>query len=297
MEKRLLGKTGMMVSAITYGGIVSTDENYEGANLTHGGQDKSDMYVDYAIKSGVNYFDVAPQYGNAQERMGNSLLSYRKEIYLACKTLKRGAEDARKELEESLKLLHTDYFDVYQLHCLETVEEVDVAFSKGGVMEVLLKARAEGVARHLGITCHTEEAAMRALSYYDFDTVLFPMNWALHIKRGFGNQIIQAKKEKNFGLLGIKSMIHRAWFDDDERYSSRYPKSWCRPITDNDPLRIAAMKYALTMGVDTFVPPGNFEQFALAVEHIEECLKNPISEADMELLRSELGSTDGHEFM
>jgi RPA family protein len=286
MQKQLLGKTGLNISRVTYGGIVSMDDT----------QAESDRFVRYAIEHGVNYFDVAPTYGNAQERLGNSLVPYRKDVYLACKTENRTAEGAKKLLEESLRLLHTDHFDVYQLHALKTVEEVETVFAKGGAMEVLLKAKEDGVAKHLGITCHSEEAALRALELYDFETILFPLNWGLHLKKGFGNKILAAKKEKGLGLLGMKAFIHRAWLDEDERKASRFPKSWCMPITDDDAFTLAALKYAFSLGIDTLVPPGNFENFSFAVEHAEECLANPLNDADMALLRGRLPEIEGHEF-
>lgn len=297
MQKNELGKTGLLVSAVTYGGIISTDDGYSGAFPLGDGQEKSDEYVDYAIKNGINYFDVAPKYGNAQGRLGNSLKPYRKDVYLACKTLYRTAEDAWNDLENSLKLLHTDYFDVYQMHCLSSVREVETAFSKGGCMETMLKAKEQGLVKHLGITCHTEDAAIRALELYDFETVLFPLNWALHLKKGFGSQIIAARKEKGFGLLGMKSLIHRAWVNDEEREASRFPKSWCKPISDNENLAIAAMKYALEMGMDTIVPPGNFEQFSFVVEHIEKCLENSLSHEEKKLLHLMLPDIEGYDFL
>jgi hypothetical protein len=286
MEKRILGKTGLEISAVTYGGIVSMKD----------GQEQSDRYVAYAIEKGINYFDVAPTYGDAQEKLGNSLAPYRKDVFLACKTENRTAEGAKRLMEESLNLLHTDHFDVYQMHALKTVEEVETAFAKGGAMEVIFKAKEEGVAKHLGITCHTEEAALRALELYDFESVLFPLNWGLNMKKGFGNKIIAAKKEKGIGLLGMKAFIHRAWRNDEERYASRFPKSWCMPITDDEAFMVAAMKYTLNLGADTLIPPGNFENFSFAVEHIDECLANPLNDADLALLKSHLPDTEGHDF-
>ncbi len=294
MEKRMLGKTGLMVSAVVYGGIISADDAFDRAFPSGRGQEESDSHVAYAVRHGVNYFDVAPQYGNAQGRLGISLAPYRKDVILACKTLYRTADDVERDLEASLKLLKTDYFDVYQMHALTTTEQVDCVFAKGGAMEAILKARDAGVLRHLGITCHSEEAALLALSRYDFETVLFPTNWALHMKKGFAEAIVQAKREKGFGLLGMKSFIHRAWRDDAEK--AAFPKSWCKPITGDDAFLIAAMKYALRLGIDTLVPPGNFANFSFAVEHIDECLKNPLSEADMALLCSKLPETENLDF-
>lgn len=284
MQKILLGKTGMEISRVFYGGIVSMQD----------GQACSDKYVEYAIAHGINYFDVAPTYGDAQEKLGNSLLPYRKDVYLACKTNQRLAEGAKATLEQSLELLKTDHFDLYQMHELPSVADVETAFAKGGAMEVLLKAKEEGVAKHLGITCHSEAAALRALELYDFDTVLFPTNWGVNMGKGFGNAIAAEIIKRGIGFLGMKSMIHRAWLPD-ERAASRFPKSWCKPISENDALSVAAMKYAYTMGVQSIVPPGNFENFSFAVEHADEIL-TPLTDAERDLLQAELVKIDGHYF-
>ncbi len=284
MQKILLGKTGMEISRVFYGGIVSMQD----------GQACSDKYVEYAIAHGINYFDVAPTYGDAQEKLGNSLLPYRKDVYLACKTQQRLAEGAKATLEKSLELLKTDHFDLYQMHELSSVADVETAFAKGGAMEVLLKAKEEGVAKHLGITCHSEAAALRALELYDFDTVLFPTNWGVNMGKGFGNAIAAEIIKRGIGFLGMKSMIHRAWLPD-ERAASRFPKSWCKPISENDALSIAAIKYAYTMGVQSIVPPGNFENFSFAVEHADEIL-TPLTDAERDLLQAELIKIDGHHF-
>lgn len=273
MIKRKFGNTGFNVSPVTYGGIVSMQD----------GQNASDKYVSWAIDCGINYFDVAPTYGDAQEKLGNSLLPYRKDIYLACKTGCRMKVDAQKEFEESLRLLHTDYFDVYQLHALSSEDEVDKAFGIGGVMEMMVKAKEQGLVRNLGITCHSESAALKAMSLYDFDTVLFPLNWHMNIGYGMGTQLCKKAKEKGMGLISMKGLIERSWMNPDERKDS---KAWCKPIDiDNKELRLAAMKYSLSLGPDTLIPPGNFEDFSFVVENIEECLKNPLSEDDLTLLK------------
>ena len=101
------------------------------------GQDASDRYVAWAVDHGVNYFDVAPGYGNAQDQLGISLEPYRKQVSLACKTQRRDKVSAEKDLERSLKLLKTDYFDVYQLHAISSKDDVERAFAPGGVMEMM----------------------------------------------------------------------------------------------------------------------------------------------------------------
>ncbi|MHB8971565.1 MAG: aldo/keto reductase [Pirellulaceae bacterium] len=120
-------------------------------------------FVAEAVDRGVNYFDVAPYYGNAQERLGPALQSYREKCFLACKTLERDAAGAAKELQRSLKLLKTDYFDLYQLHALMDVDEVEEAFGPGGAMETILKAQQDGKVRYIGFSAHSEEAAHAAM--------------------------------------------------------------------------------------------------------------------------------------
>lgn len=286
MQRRKLGNTGYEISPVVYGGIVSMED----------GQEASDRYVEFAVEHGINYFDVAPTYGDAQEKLGNSLKPYRNHIYLACKTNCRLAEDGKKELEESFDLLHTDYFDVYQMHGLVSMAELNTAFSKGGVMEIMCKGKEEGVLKKLGITCHSEEVALEALKRYDFDTVLFPLNWGLNLGKNFGTRIAKAAKEKNIGLLGMKTLIHRAWISEEERIRSDFPKSWCKPISDNADLGIAALKYTLSMGADAVVPPGNFESFSFVVEHIDECLNTPLTDEEKALLADELRKIDGQYF-
>lgn len=288
MRYQELGSTGYRVSAISYGGIVSS-QHFDKAVIPGDGQGMSDRYVAWALDHGVNYFDVAPGYGDAQLLMGNSLAPHRKEVYLACKTALRDREGAEREMLESLKLLHTDYFDVYQLHGLVTMAELEQAFAPGGAMEVLRDMREKGIARKISFTAHTESVALKALELYDFDTVLFPFNWHMHMAHGMGETLRTVARGKGVGLLCMKSMIECAW-GEEERYASKYPKSWCKPIDiDEDPkLLLAAMKYALSLGVDTLIPPGNFGHFKFAVEHIEEALDSPLTESDRALLAARL---------
>ena len=112
MLYRKFGRTGFEISAVSYGGIVSMDD----------GQAASDRYVSWAIDRGVNYFDIAPSYGDAQEKLGNSLKPYRSGVRLACKTGERMRKGAEREMLESMRMLHTDHFDVYQLHGISSME-------------------------------------------------------------------------------------------------------------------------------------------------------------------------------
>ncbi|MCL1857651.1 MAG: aldo/keto reductase [Oscillospiraceae bacterium] len=275
MKKSILGETGIEVSTVIFGGIIVGGETSEDCS----------RYVSYAIDKGVNYFDVAPSYGNAQEMLSPALAPYRKNTYLACKSTVRDS-GIKDELYNSLKVLKTDYFDVYQLHGLSNQEDIDKAFSKNGAMEVLIRAKQEGYIKNIGISAHNEDIAIQALSYYDFATVLFPVNWALNIDKGFGDRLINICKYRNMGILAIKALAHRLWTGENE--NKRFPKSWCKTIYDNDTLAKAAIKYTLAKGVHAIVPPGNFEQLSYIAEHIDECVDNPLTDDDMKILNGEL---------
>lgn len=294
MQYRSLGRTGIDISAVAYGGIVSAGI-YDGSHYPALDQASSDRFVAYAIERGVNYFDVAPSYGNAQLQLGNSLRPYRPQVHLACKTVLRDRTGAEQELKESLAQLHTDHFDVYQLHAIASMEDVKAAFSPGGVMELMRDAREKGIAAHIGFTAHDEDAALKMIDLYDFDTVLFPFNWFMHMAHGMGARLLKAAKARNMGVLCMKAFIERRWESAAERAASAFPKSWCKPIdVADEAFGMAAMRYALALGVDTLVPPGNFESFRFAVEHIDECLDSPV--ADMALLEAKLASVRGKEF-
>lgn len=281
MIKNVLGKTGLSISAITFGGIINMNE----------AQTDAQKFVDYAIERGVNYFDVAPSYGDAQDKLGPALEPYRQNVYLACKTEKRDAASAKAGLLASLKALKTDRFDVYQLHAMKTEQDIERAFGSGGAMEVLLWAKKEGLIRNIGFSTHNEDVALKTLDLYDFDSVLFPMYWAMGINTGWGDRISERVKETGAGLLAMKTLVHRAWIDGDDR--STYPKSWCKPISGNDALGIAAMKYGVSKGAATLVPPGNFEHFCFMLDHLEEAFQNPLTDAECALLKSEAEAVKG----
>ncbi len=189
IPKQRYGRTKEKLSIIGFGGMVVKDVTpKEAAN-----------FVAEAVDRGVNYFDVAPFYGNAQRRLGPALKPYRQKCFLACKTLERDAAGAAKELKESLKLLQTDHFDLYQLHALTDVEEVEQAFGPGGAMETILKAKEDGKIRYIGFSAHSEEAAHAALDRFDFDSILFPLSFPTWIGANFGPSVYQAGEENRNG--------------------------------------------------------------------------------------------------
>ena len=196
-----------------------------------------------------------------------------------------------------MKLLHTDHFDIYQLHEVSSIADIESAFAPGGCMELLTQLKKDGVIRQLGFSAHSEDAAMRALELYDYDTILFPVNWLMNKSKGMGDRILKAAKERNMGVIGMKAFVERAWDSEEEQRNSVFPKSWCKPFDiDDEAFGMACMRYALKLGADVLVPPGNFESFSFGVEHIEQCLKEPFGPQDEAILNERFLINKGREF-
>ncbi|WP_198416773.1 aldo/keto reductase [Marinilabilia rubra] len=186
IEKRSLGKTGEQLSILGFGGIVVMDATPEQAKKR----------VKEAIDCGINYFDVAPTYGDAEIKLGPALKPYRKDVFLACKTQARTKEGARKELEQSLRNLETDYFDLYQHHAVTSLKDIETIFGQNGAMEAFLEAREEGKIKYMGFSAHSVEAAMALMDGFDFDTMLFPVSYNTWYAGNFGPQVLDRAKEK-----------------------------------------------------------------------------------------------------
>ncbi len=247
MNKRVLGKTGEELSIIGFGGIV----------VMHVPQETANNYVSEAWDRGVNYFDVAPSYGNAEDRLGPALEPYRKDAFLACKTHKYDRAGAEKELHESLKKLRTDYFDLYQLHALSSIDAVEQAFGPDGAMEVFLKAKKEGKVRFLGFSAHSQQAALLAIARYDFDTVLFPLNFVCWHRGDFGPGLVEKAREKHMGILALKAM---ALTRVPEGEKKPYEKMWYIPIED-EKISEMSLRYTLSLGTTSAIPPGDVRFF------------------------------------
>lgn len=250
--RRELGRTGEKISIIGFGGILVRNERQVDANNR----------VAEAFDRGINYFDVAPAYGDAEERLGPALEPYRKDCFLACKTAERRYSGAEKELHESLIKLRTDIFDLYQLHALTTSDDVETAFGPGGAMELLVKARDEGKVRYLGFSAHSEEAALMAMERFDFDTILFPINFVCWFRGDFGPRVVAEVRKKNMGILALKALaLTRGTYEQ----RARYEKLWYVPIEDPG-LQDLALRFTLSQGVTSAIPPAHFPLFRRALE-------------------------------
>lgn len=256
MERRPYGTSGRELSIIGLGGVVFCSLN----------QTESDAIVAETIDQGVNYFDVAPSYGVDQEteiKLGGALRGKRDGVFLACKTGDRTKDGARLELERSLRHLQTDHVDLYQLHAITSVEEVEKACGVGGAMETILKAREEGKIRHIGFSAHSHEAALRAFELFPFESALFPVNFVTYQEGNFGNQIMAKAIEKGAARLALKAMARTNWEPNAAR---PYPHCWYEPISDPHFAELG-LRFTLSEPITAAVPPGDPQLFRMALEY------------------------------
>ncbi len=252
METRTLGRTGTRLSVIGFGGIVAAGKT----------QAEADELVNFALNSGVTYFDVAPTYGDSEERLGPALQGNREDIFLACKTTERTRDGAQRELERSLRRLRTDHFDVYQLHGVSSMQEVETIFAPGGAIETIERARAEGKARLVGFSAHSEGPALALLDRYQFDTVMFPVNWVCWSNAGFGARVVHAAIERGMGILAIKAMARQKWPENARR--DEYPACWYQP-EDDPSVASLGLRFAWSEGITACIPPGDAKMLQLAI--------------------------------
>ena len=272
IARRALGKTGEQLSIIGFGGIVVMDEDPgAAANI-----------VAEAVDRGINYFDVAPSYGNAQDRLGSALAPYRNKSFLACKTDGRLKDDSRADLEQSLKLLKTDHIDLYQFHALTKMTDLDKVLGPGGAIETMEAAKKEGKIRFIGFSVHSVETALAAIDRYNFDTVLFPVNWVLFSQANFGPQILKRAQEKKMGILALKGMARTVW-PADQRHNHPEPKCWYQPARFPDEASLG-LRWTLGHPIPAAIPPGDERYFRLAMNVAQNY--KPLEAAEEEALLS-----------
>jgi aryl-alcohol dehydrogenase-like predicted oxidoreductase len=245
MEYCRLGRTNHLSSVVILGAAAYWDGNAA----------ETESSFNAALAAGVNHIDVAPQYGDAQRVLGPLIGARREELFIACKTLRHNPDGVRAQLEESLTLLHCDAFDLYQLHAVTDLEELD---ARSGAVEVLLAAREEGVVSAIGITGHnmtTPAAQLEALRRYDLDTIMFPVNarlWADSEYRRDAEALLELAIGRDCGVMAIKTGAARPW-------AGRTPDrdTWYEPYGDADDL-LAGLRFTLsTPGVHAACSPGD----------------------------------------
>ena len=245
MERRRLGRTGHLSSVAVLGGaaFARSDPETTAASFAE------------AMASGVNHLDVAPQYGRAQELLGPLIPAIRDQLFVACKTLRHDPGGVRAQLEDSLALLRCDHFDLYQLHAVTDLAELD---ARAGAVGAILAARDEGLTRWVGITGHehtTPAAQLEALRRYDLDTVMFPVYprlWADPDYRRDAEALLEYAAGHDVGVMAIKAAAARPWAGRPATADT-----WYEPWTEADDVA-RGVRFALsTPGVHAFCTPGD----------------------------------------
>src|SRR5579862_3995192 len=201
MPTRNLGKTGYKVGIFSLGGQAALEHAHN--------EDVAVPIIEKALDLGVNYIDTSSIYGGperwSEQYVGKVMKSRRSEAFLATKTKERTRDGSKRMLETSLKLLQTDHIDLWQLHDIGTMTDINEIFAKGGAMEALLQARDQKIVRYLGITGHYRpDALIEAIHRHPFDTILMAVNAADPHHYSFSEQLLPLAVEKQMGIIGMK---------------------------------------------------------------------------------------------
>ena len=195
---RLLGRTGRKVSQFALGG--------EGVLRTHGRTREAVAVIHRALDQGVTYCDTAPAYAGSLDYYGAALGDRRSEIFLASKTHDRTRDGSLRLLDQSLERARTDHLDLWQLHDLRTLADLQMIFAKGGALEALIQAREQGRVKYLGLTGHHDPAILlEAMRRFNFDTVLVALNAAdTHIACLSAQTVLPEAMRQGMGVIGMK---------------------------------------------------------------------------------------------
>lgn len=202
METRILGKTGLVISLIGFGGIP----------IQRCSQWEVDEIIENLIEEGVNFIDTARAYTNSEEMIGAALTQWgREHFYLATKTPKLTYDDVMADVKISLSELQTDRIDLYQFHNAKTMAAYETIMGEKGGYQALLDCREQGLINHIGITSHSYEVLDRALDEDKFETIQFPYN----IVENRGKSLFEKAKEKNVGVIIMKPLAGGAFINAD----------------------------------------------------------------------------------
>jgi len=217
------GRTGHHSSRVIFGG----------AALSRVTQDVADRTLEILLEYGVNHIDVAASYGHAELRVQPWLRREPNRFFLATKTGRRRADEAREELHRSLDRLGVDHVDLWQLHNLADPIEWDTALSPGGALEAAVQARDEGLVRFIGVTGHGAQIAAnhrRSLERFDFDSVLLPYNRPTmrlpYYAENF-NALLDTCRQRQVAVQTIKAVARAPWLG-----RQRSAATWYEPFTE-----------------------------------------------------------------
>jgi aryl-alcohol dehydrogenase-like predicted oxidoreductase len=245
MEKRRLGRLEHGSSVLIYGAAALGDVS----------QDVADRSIQQALDGGINHFDVAADYGDAELRLGPWMSEVRDRIFLATKTGHRDGESAWQQINDSLLRLQTDRVDLLQLHAIGDLGELDAATRPDGALSAAIRAQEEGLIGAIGITGHGNQAPathLKALRRYPFDTVLTPLNpvlWRDESYRADYEALVHEVQRQDVGLMTIKTVSRRNWPLGAEHSHA----TWYEPYADQARIT-AAVSWVLSHREVTGIP-------------------------------------------
>ena len=270
METRRFGRTGHMSTIAIFGAAAFWEIS----------QANADKVMEQVIGAGINHIDIAPSYGQAEERVGPWMPRERQRFFLGCKTTERTKDGAWDEMQRSLKRLQTETFDLYQCHAITTMEELDAVTMKGGALEAFVEARQRGLINFIGITGHGVNAPqiyLEALRRFDFDSILFPLNFVQMANpeyRKYAEELIATCKAKDVGTMIIKTITKAPW---GERQHTA--NTWYEPFDKIDEIQ-RAVNFGLSYEVTGLCTAGDTHILPMVLEACKNF--TPLNEAQRE---------------
>lgn len=272
METRIFGRTGHASTVAIFGAAAFWEIS----------QEKADAVMDMVLAAGINHIDVAPSYGQAEERVGPFLERHPDQFFIGCKTMERTKEGAAAEMRRSLERLHRQSFDLYQFHAVTRFEELDEIFRPGGALEAVLEARKQGLLRFIGITGHGVDAPAiyrEALRRFDFDSVLFPLNFVQYANpyyRENAEALLEECEKRQVGTMIIKSTAKGPWGERQKTHTT-----WYEPFTQEE-MNQKAVNFVLSQKVTGICTAGDVSVLPLVIQACERF--TPMSQAEQEEL-------------
>jgi len=255
MPTRNLGKTGYRVGLFSLGGQAALEKpnNF----------DVAVPIIERALDLGVNYIDTSSIYGGperwSEQYVGRVMAHRRQQAFLATKTRERTRDDSMRMIEKSLQLLQTDHVDLWQLHDIGTMTDVNAIWAKGGAMEALVEMKEQKVVRCLGLTGHYRpDALMESIRRYPFDTILMAMNAADPQYFSFNEGLLPLAVERQMGIIGMKvpgrSRLLSSWTPPPVEVQKRSWEGMTIQTTSPGTLTMReAMYYTLSRPVSTVI--------------------------------------------
>ena len=259
MEKRRLGRTGHKSTVVSFG-------SYSIGKLN---QEIADKAIDMCLGYGVNHIDIAPGYANAMERIAPWMPKIRKKMFLGSKTPMRSRDQAWENIEDIMRRMNVDSFDLFQLHSVIDLDTLDQVTASDGALQALIEMRDQGLTKWIGITGHgptVPKTHLEALERFDFDTVMFPVSVAMYGNleyRRDAQEVIQMCHTKDVGIQTIKMLARGGW-------GSKIPDcgTWYDPFRDQESVD-TALWWQLSQPIHTAPSCGEISLLPLVLDAAE----------------------------